>query len=164
MKTCPDCSSRKLKTVQRDETAQLAFKYRNGQRTVSYVARLPVLHCSACGATFEQGADRERFELHVAQAAIGLGVRAGALLRYARKALGFKATELAGILDVSAETISHWENDRTEISPFAWVTLGDLVSDRIAGVEFTLTRLAALRRPKLPSRRIKLTLAGAGRT
>jgi len=158
VKTCPSCQGKRLQSIERDETATVSFTYRGASRMLAYVAKLPAIRCAACGAVFDEGWALERFELHVAQAAMALGVTAGGILRYARKALGRKATELADILDVTAETISHWENDRTEISRFAWVAIGDLVSDRISGVDFTRARLAAFRSPRLPTRRVKLSV------
>jgi DNA-binding XRE family transcriptional regulator len=35
----------------------------------------------------------------------------GAVMKYARKTLGLKQAELASLLDVTAETVSRWEND-----------------------------------------------------
>lgn len=164
MKTCPSCRSKRLQSVQRDESVHLSFSYRRSPRTLTYVAKVPAIRCWACGDCFDEGAARERFELQVARAAMGLGVTAGGILRYARKALGLKASELADILGVTVETISHWENDRTEISRFAWVAIGDLVADRIAGATSTRDRLAAFRHPKLPSGRVKLSVPGGSST
>jgi DNA-binding XRE family transcriptional regulator len=35
----------------------------------------------------------------------------GAVMKYARKTLGLKQAELAGLLEVAPETVSRWEND-----------------------------------------------------
>lgn len=40
--------------------------------------------------------------------------KTGAVMRFARKTLGLKQTELAGLLDVAPETVSRWE---TEANP-----------------------------------------------
>ncbi len=39
----------------------------------------------------------------------------GSELKFARKAMGLRQTELAAMLDVTAETISRWENDAEPI-------------------------------------------------
>jgi DNA-binding transcriptional regulator YiaG len=161
MNRCPECKSRELRPVLKEETAQVEFRFRGTDRVASYVTRLPVTRCRACGQEFETGADLERFELHVARAALDMGVLAGGILRYARKALGLRATDLAELLGVTAETVSHWENDRTEISRAAWVAIGDLVEDRINGVEATRNRLAAFGKPRVPSGPVVLSLAPA---
>lgn len=36
----------------------------------------------------------------------------GAVMKYARKALGVKQADLAAYLDIAPETVSRWENDR----------------------------------------------------
>ena len=74
-----------------------------------------VLQCETCG----------KYDLPAAQA-IGYGRRAaalalregpqakidGAVVRYARKALGLRQADLASLLDVAPETVSRWEKSQ----------------------------------------------------
>jgi transcriptional regulator with XRE-family HTH domain len=95
--------------------------------------------------------------------AMARGLRDGHALEFVRKALGLRAAELAALLDVSAETVSRWENGHRAAERSVWNTLADLAADRLAGKTTTLERLRALAEPHLPKQpiRLKLGLAGA---
>ncbi len=104
-----------------------------------------------------------RPELLAGAEAIGRGHRDGATLRFVRKALGLRAAELGGLLEVSAETVSRWENGHRAATPSVWNTLADLVADRLTGATTTLDRLGTRGGSRLPKQpvRLKLGLAGA---
>jgi putative zinc finger/helix-turn-helix YgiT family protein len=59
----------------------------------------------------------------------------GAVIRYARKALGLKQTKLAELLAVRNETISRWEKDREEMPRTAQLALVAILDgvDRLDG-------------------------------
>jgi DNA-binding XRE family transcriptional regulator len=60
------------------------------------------------------------------------------------KALGLRAADLARLLDVTPETISHWETDKARPSRAAFVAIGALVQETIDGRTTTRDRLATL--------------------
>ncbi len=61
-----------------------------------------------------------------------------------RKILGLRAADLALLLDVTPETISHWETGKARIGRAAFVALGAMVQDATEGRSTTRDRLAAL--------------------
>ncbi len=124
---------------------------------VLFVAHLPV-GVSASGA-HEGWLDEtlERHDLAIGAWLVEHGARTGDALRWLRKTLGMKAIELAGVLGVTPETVSRWENDRLELDPVVWVVLGAIVRDRLVGATHTVDALRAARtRPKLPNAAVRL--------
>jgi len=127
------------------------------------VSGISTVKCGGCGESFLNGPDLGRAELLAAVEAIARGLREGPTLKFVRKALGLRAAELGQLLDVSAETVSRWENGHRAAERSVWNTLADLVTDKLAGTTTTLDRLRALAEPRLPKQpvRLKLGLAGA---
>jgi DNA-binding XRE family transcriptional regulator len=127
------------------------------------VSGIPAVKCDGCGESFLNGPDLGRAELLASGEAIARGVRDGPTLKFVRKALGLRAAELGELLDVSAETLSRWENGHRVAERSVWNTLADLIADKLAGVTTTVDRLRALAEPRLPKQpvRLKLGLAGA---
>ncbi len=78
-----------------------------------------------------------------------------------RKVLGFRAEDLAGLLDVTEGTVSRWENDHARVDRAAWATLAAMVSERLAGQSSTLDRLRASKEPREPHGPMRLHLAHA---
>jgi DNA-binding transcriptional regulator YiaG len=72
-------------------------------------------------------ADAQRAELAIASALAQEGPVDGASFQFMRGALGISARALSVLLDVSAETISRWENGVRDVDRAAWFALGDLV-------------------------------------
>ena len=81
--------------------------------------------------TFAEGVRRERRD---ALTRLRADAVAGGDLRYARKALGMRAAELAAALDVTPETVSRWETDARPIPQ----------TTRLAVVALLMLRDAAL--------------------
>jgi DNA-binding XRE family transcriptional regulator len=127
------------------------------------VSGIPAVKCGACGESLLNGPDLGRAELLASAEAIARGLRDGPTLKFVRKALGLRAAELGELLDVSAETLSRWENGHRVAERSVWNALADLVGDKFAGVTTTADRLRALGEPRLPKQpvRLKLGLAGA---
>ena len=163
MRRCVNCDSKDMRQSERVVESEVPFRWSNGERRIAFQAVLSVLKCGSCGTVYESGEELERFDLLVAHELTSLGVVAGGVVRFVRKALGFKAADLAGLLGVTPETISHWENDRTKPDRAAWATLGALVRDRLNNRTSTLDQLKALRKPpaKIPNKPVQLKLAVA---
>ena len=89
-------------------------------------------------------------ELAVAREFADVGVDTGEAFRRMRKALGLRATDLAQLLDLTPETISHWETGKVVINRAAFVALGAMVQDAIDGRTTTRDRLAALGKRRYP--------------
>lgn len=151
MQRCTTCGNEKFDRARRKVTVELRIRHEGRDRDLGVFAHVPSRRCTKCGTHFESAVDLERFELSAAERLMALGLRAGGILRFARKALGMRAVDLAELLDVTPETISHWENDRREIDLKALVVVRDLIRDRIEGGTRTADQLKALRAPRLPS-------------
>jgi putative zinc finger/helix-turn-helix YgiT family protein len=71
--------------------------------------------CKACGETLFDAEEAQRHDRATADALVERGIHSGRELQLVRKAAGLKATELAEILGVTAETVSRWERDKIEV-------------------------------------------------
>jgi hypothetical protein len=91
------------------------------------------------------------FELDVARDVAEHGPVSGETLAYMRKAMQLDAKALAKMLDVSAGTLSRWENGVRKVHFAAWFVAGDLVLER-AGRETP------------PSERLSSVIAKSART
>lgn len=70
--------------------------------------------CTQCGEVFIPGRDLAMYELRAAALVLREGRRVnGDVLRYARKALGLRQTDLARLLGLGPEWISRWETGAT---------------------------------------------------
>jgi YgiT-type zinc finger domain-containing protein len=132
-------------------TVERTFPSRGGKLRVA-VEDVPALACPACGETLVAGDDLGRAELLAVRRALEAGAQSGALLAFARRSLGLKATDLAALLAVTAETVSRWENDRVEPEPAVWNLAADLVDDRLEGHSRTQDRLRAAAGARRPGR------------
>jgi DNA-binding transcriptional regulator YiaG len=110
---------------------------------------MPADVCPACGEALIDTPTLERAELAVANALAQAGVADGPAFRYMRKALGFRAKELAEHLNVSAESISRWENGERPVQPHVFALLALMVAERVAGGRTLVEQLlAAIRQPR----------------
>jgi DNA-binding XRE family transcriptional regulator len=147
MRTCPNCGATGVKASRHVSKIHVPFRRDGRDVKVEFQAQMQGFECPACRMAFEVGSTSERFELAVAREIIGMGISAGGLLKFVRKALGFRATELAELLDKTPETVSHWENDRSQPERSVWVALADMVDDRLEGKSTTRKRLEVFARP-----------------
>jgi hypothetical protein len=159
MKRCPVCRGEDLRET--EETVDVAVPTGSEPFRVR-VSGVSTVKCGTCGESFLSGPDLGRAELLAGGEAIARGLRDGATLKFVRKALGLRATELGELLDVSAETVSRWENGHRAAERSVWNTLADLVADKLGGRTITIERLRAPGKPRIPRQPVRLSLAPAG--
>src|SRR5215216_1018876 len=82
--------------------------------------------CSSCGELLFDDAEVERQERAAAATLVERGIRTAAAFRLVRKVAGFKAIEIAELLDVRPETVSRWERGEIDIPRAAAFALGEL--------------------------------------
>lgn len=91
--------------------------------------------CTACGEVVLSARDLSMHELRAAALVLRDGHRVnGEVLRYARKALGLRQSDLGRLLDLGTEWISRWENsgaNATRAHQLAIVALLDATWDRL---------------------------------
>jgi transcriptional regulator with XRE-family HTH domain len=75
-----------------------------------------------------------------------------------RKALSLRGSELGALLDVTAETISRWENGQRNVHRTAWVALGSMVLEKMQGSTSTLDRLQMLTHDELAPNVVRLAV------
>ena len=154
MTKCPTCGAASLAMAVCSERIELAGE-------VFTAADVPCERCAECGEELVSYEERARFELGVAAELARRGRRTGTALRFMRKALGFRAAELAALLAVAPETFSRWENGEREPEPRAFALVGMLAHERLAGHgDEALTMLRAMREPAAPtSEPVRLRIA-----
>ncbi len=116
-------------------------------------SKVPALVCISCGESYIEGPVLERFDLAVAAALLPSGETYGSVLKFARKALGLRATDLAELLGVAPESVSRWENDARSPDHAVLVLLSLLVSEAQLGVTSVRDQLEALQ-TKIPLNRV----------
>ena len=128
---------------------------------VTFAADVPHNACSTCGERYLAADDLERLELAAAVELARIGRRTGSALRFMRKALGFRAKDLAALLGVAPETFSRWETGEREPDAHAFALVGGLAADRLDGSERTASLLRAAREPatSAPVVAVRLELA-----
>jgi len=154
MKRCTECGGTELRQVL--EPAEL----RIGPRV--FVGELEVMRCDACGETFTSGQAGEAFELAAARWLAEHGFTTGEEIRFMRKAAGLRAADLAELLDVSPEAVSHWETGKHQAGHGTLATIAALVLDALEGSTATRDRLRALREP-IGLAKVRLDVSGGGR-
>lgn len=107
--------------------------------------------CRDCKEVFFTAQEVASFDLQVAEKLMEMGAKTGLGFKFARKAVGLRAADLAALLDVDVATISRWENDKIPSDRAALATLGALVRDKRQGSSATLAQLRALREAPRPS-------------
>src|SRR6185312_9828764 len=110
-----------------------------------FVVTVAAATCRSCGSLFLENAALQRADLEIACELARHGPPLGEAFRFQRKTLGMRAVDLAGLLAVTPETISRWENDQRVVDQAAWLTLGSLVLEAAARKPETLERLRELR-------------------
>lgn len=141
MKRCIHCES---PAPLADSTAEASLEV-TGHR---FVAAVPAKRCSSCNRVYFEPSALERFDRRVAVALADAGASSGSAFRFMRKSLGLRASELAQLLDVSAETISRWETEKRSVDRGALALVGGLVRDALEGRTSTMRQLRALREPR----------------
>jgi DNA-binding transcriptional regulator YiaG len=127
----------------------------------TFVAQLSARACPKCQETYIDGPALERFDLLVAARLLEAGRHEAEVFRFARRALGLRAAELAKLLDVAPETISRWETGERPAGGPLFALLGALVAERLDGGHRTLDMLRAQRRPRALSKEVRLRVRAA---
>ena len=100
--------------------------------------------CASCGHVHVQDGVVARAQLAAGRALADAGVHTGEAFRHLRKAVGLRAADLARLLDVTPETISHWETGRAAPARTAFVALAAIVHEAMDGHTATRDRLSAM--------------------
>jgi DNA-binding transcriptional regulator YiaG len=159
MKRCPNCKGTEIRKVRERFVDEFPLADR---RKLQFVFEdFPQQVCASCGERSYDVKDLSAAEDAITRELVARGVRDAAVFKHFRRTLRLKATELADLLGVTAETISRWENGHNEPERAVWATLEQLVDDHYVGSETTLARLRALSDARIPKRPIELKLAGA---
>lgn len=143
MKRCYKCKSEDIRRESRDET------YTFGDAEITITSDDWQV-CAACGEAVISGPDLQKVEQAVAQQLARSSNISGASLKWLRSVgLGLKAKELAEVLDVSAETVSRWENDAAPVDRATWMLVAEIVKQSPEARAATVERLRAW--PKRPA-------------
>ena len=159
MKRCHKCKGTDIRKVKARFVDQ--FPLADGRILEFVFEDFPQTACSSCGERYYEAKDLTAAEDAVTRELMSRGIRDSAVFKYLRKAVGLKATELADLLGVTAETISRWENGHNEADRAVWAMLELLVDDHYAGRTGTLDRLRGLGEARIPKRPVPLTLVRA---
>jgi putative zinc finger/helix-turn-helix YgiT family protein len=123
----------------------------------------PVARCAACGEGHLEGEVLARAHLAIGCGLADGGVGSGDALRHLRKALGLRAADLARLLGVTPETISHWETGKLAPSRAAFVAVAAMADEAAAGRTATHDRLALLAEGRPHPRALALPPLAAAR-
>ena len=148
---CPMCNKGTVKAADVEISERVAGH--------TFTATIRGERCAACGEVFYPGPAVEAFEIAVARALTSTDEAGGETFKYARKAMGIRAEDLANLLGVARETISRWETGTHPIDSAALAVLALMVKDAAQGSTATLDALRARREAKPLSKRVALTLA-----
>lgn len=129
----------------------------------TFIVKMPAYACRQCRAVFLEGRALERADLEIACVLALRGPATGETFRFLRKAVGLRAVVVATLLNVTAETISRWENGQRPVDGNAWLAVGSIALERAGRPCATLKRLMGLSKgPRLPKTvRIDLTKVAA---
>lgn len=114
----------------------------------TFSGKVAARQCGSCGEVYIAAEDAMRFDLRVARELGNRGAATGEAFRFMRKALGMRASDLADLLGVAAETISRWERGERPVDRTAFTVLGALVADRLEGRATTMKLLKAQQEPQ----------------
>ncbi len=151
MKKCVTCGKGPLKSVEIELRREVAGHV--------FTATIPATVCEACGEEYTASEDLGRFERTIARTLLDAGEASGEAFKFARKAMGIRAADLAQILGVTPETVSRWETGVHPIDPMALAVLALLARDAVAGLTTTLEALKARAKPTPLAKRVTLKLA-----
>jgi putative zinc finger/helix-turn-helix YgiT family protein len=138
MRSCVHCGNQEFRKS--TETLTAAFPVSGVTASVAVAGE----QCTRCRQAHVPPSVVQEFELAVACELAGRGVCTGEAVRHMRKVLGLRAADLARLLDLTPETISHWETGKARIGRAAFVVLGAMVQDALDGRSSTRERLAVL--------------------
>jgi putative zinc finger/helix-turn-helix YgiT family protein len=137
-RNCPKCGARVVANVRRLSQCIAGREF---------CLSVPFGRCKGCGTGYFDAAALERGERRIACRVAEDGPVDGRTLRVLRKALGLRASQLADVLSVTAETISRWETGQRRVDRSAWMVTSSLVLEKARLPMRTLARLEAAARP-----------------
>lgn len=123
-----------------------------------YGISIPAWACTKCDEVLLDGPSLVRAELTVATRIANDGPVNGETFRFLRKVLPLRASELGQILDVRAETLSHWETGHSPTPLAEWMLVSALVLDKAGGGNAVRERLDAVAAARKRNTRVALTL------
>ncbi|HUL59460.1 MAG TPA: helix-turn-helix domain-containing protein [Anaeromyxobacteraceae bacterium] len=132
----------------RGSTERLSIELVRSRVSASVTA--PAWRCEGCGGVHVEAPVLRRCHLVVGCRFADAGVGTGEAVRHMRKALGLRATDLARLLDVTPETVSHWETGKCAPNRSAFVALAGMVQDALDDRTVTRDRLDNLARGAYP--------------
>lgn len=157
LRRCAQCGSEDLRIKNVEDKIELEVA---PKQTAVFVRQdMPAVVCEKCGESYFGSSDVGDFELQVAMEAGSRGFIHGPVLRFMRTAIGLSAKELANMLDITAETVSRWENGRTTIPKTVFIVVTALVEDHAAKRTNTRERLEAVCRDQDVPTQIKIRAA-----
>jgi DNA-binding transcriptional regulator YiaG len=156
MKRCVQCKGSDLREVK--DIHDRKFHLAGGQAIPFRFDEVPQTVCGTCGERYFAAGIGTAEEKAMTRDLLARQIRDPAVFKWFRGSAGLKATELAELLGVTAETISHWENGHTAPSRAVWTILDALVEDEFAGHTTTLDRLRAPAEPRIPKRPVRLSI------
>ena len=138
-----------------------SYSYRQEVSGRTFTATLPARVCPTCGEKLVAYEDLHPVNMAVAKALAREGPIDGPSFRFMRTTLRMKAIDLAKLLDVTPETISKWENNKTPVLRSAWLVLTEMVLDEVGQGSRTpmRDRLADLAKGKRPRKHVRLDAA-----
>lgn len=139
-RACVECGGRRFIRAEREEVFQV--------KRLTLKVSIPAEECAQCGEGYTLFRDLRRAELVAAAEIARGGPVSGPGFKFMRVATEMTATALGELLGVSLGTISRWEHGVRNPDRGAWVTLGAIVLDKLAGLATTVERLRALQKSR----------------
>ena len=123
---------------------------------VAFTLTLPAKRCPSCDLVVFEGDVPQRALLLAGLALADLGLPSPEAVRDLRYGLGLKAAELARFFDVTASTVSHWENGRTALPRAVWVALATLAAENLGRPATPKAWLLAALAPKAAPKQLEI--------
>ena len=136
MNRCVKCGSNGLRAVDVAETVTVG--------NLGFEGSVQGWTCDACGETYRAGPDVGLYDKLVSKWLAEHDVATREAFRFMRKASGMRAVDLAGLLGVTPETVSHWETGKHELPRNAVALLAAIVLEQAEGRTDTVERLRRL--------------------
>lgn len=152
---CAKCNEGTLRRGSRAQT------YPVGEQTFS--VQIDVLECPKCGHYYVETGALQSLQRSVGKHLAEHGPATGVTFRYMRKSIGMAAKDVAELLATTPETVSRWETAERNVDLWAWLTMGSIVLDTLAGNTVTRDRLQALKSRKL-AKTVPIELIATKRT
>ncbi len=121
----------------------------------------PARRCHGCGDLQVEDDVAAGARLAIGCALADRGVHTGDALRHLREALALRAADLARLLGVTPETISHWETGKVSPARAAFVAVAAMAEDAMAGRTTTRDRLEVLANGRPYPRTVTIAASGA---